>query len=180
MYRLLIFLKRDNVSLVIKNPKIKPPKQEVKSPYIALIHSVGFMPEILLFIAIAEPESPATRAWLSLVGIPKYHAPTDHITIENSAAHRAIVAVAPSSPKETMFKIVSVTELFTLLIKKQPRKLNIPEKITAFFSEMHLVVTLVATELGASVRPFTNITDSVKITVVKLSGDKLKSIKRHH
>lgn len=113
------------------------------------------MPARLEFIAIALPVSPAISAWLSLVGMPKYQAATAHKTTEKSAAARAIVALLSSSPKYTIFITVSVTAVFNLLIVATPKKLKTADKKTALLSVRHLVEIQVATELGASVNPFT-------------------------
>ena len=60
------------------------------------------MPEKLFWIATAAPESPAMRAWLSLVGIPKYQAVVAQITIAAMAAQRAMSESRASPPKSTM------------------------------------------------------------------------------
>ena len=43
-------------------------------------------------MAIAAPERPAIRLWLSLVGMPRNDAPVEYTTMENSAAQSAISA----------------------------------------------------------------------------------------
>ena len=115
-------------------------------------------------MAMALPVSAAIRAWLSDVGIPKYQAKTAHRTIEKSAAQRAIEAEASSSPKYTILDMVSVIEGFIIVIRLTPAKLSIADINTALFILIHLVVMHVATALGASVSPFTNITAKVRNT----------------
>ena len=129
------------------------------------------MPEKPPFIATALPVSPAIRAWLSLVGMPKYQATSAHKTMEKSAAARAIPDFSPLSPKDTIFITVSVTAGLILLIMKTPAKLNIAERKTDGLSGRQRVVMHVATELGASVKPFTYITAKVSKSVVMLSGE---------
>ena len=53
-------------------------------------------------MARAAPEMPATRAWLSLVGMPKRQAAQAHATMAAMAAHRAVEAAAGSGPKSAM------------------------------------------------------------------------------
>ncbi len=122
--------------------------------------------------AIALPVSPAIRAWLSLVGMPKYQASTAHNTTEKSAAARAMVASSRLSPKETIFITVCVTEVLILLVAATPRKLKIADKSTALFKGRHRVVIQVATELGASVNPFTKTTANVRRSEVMLKGER--------
>lgn len=129
------------------------------------------IPEKPPFIAKALPVRPAIRAWLSLVGIPKYHATTAHKTMEKSAAARAMLDFSLFSPKDTIFITVSVTAGLILLVMKTPAKLNIADRKTAGLSGRQRVVMQVATELGASVKPFTYITEKVSKSVVMLSGE---------
>ena len=121
--------------------------------------------------AIALPLIPAIRAWLSLVGMPKYQATTAHSTMEKSAAASAMEVSASSLPKSTIFSIVSVTAGDNLLIISTPRRLKTAERKTAFFKVMQRVVMQVATAFGASVRPFTKITEAISTRVVIVSGD---------
>ena len=123
-------------------------------------------------MAMALPERAAIRAWLSDVGIPKYQAKTAHRTIEKSAAQRAIEEEASSSPKYTILDMVSVIEGFIIVIRLTPAKLSIADINTALFILIHRVVIQVATALGASVSPFTNITANVRITDKIDEGDK--------
>ena len=50
----------------------------------------------------AAPVTPATRAWLSLVGTPNRQASTAHTTMAHRAAHRAERAPRLSPPKSAM------------------------------------------------------------------------------
>ena len=52
--------------------------------------------------ANAAPDSPAARAWLSLVGMPNHQAAVAHATMATSAAHSAVSASAVLPPKSTM------------------------------------------------------------------------------
>ena len=125
-------------------------------------------------MATALPESHAISAWLSLVGIPKYQARTAHKTIENNAAESATEASASLLPNDTIDVTVSATEELTTVITVTPKKLKTADIITAFRKERHRVVIQVATAFGASVRPFTNITQRVRITEVSSKGESTK------
>ena len=123
-------------------------------------------------MAMALPERAAIRAWLSDVGIPKYQAKTAHRTIEKRAAQRATEAAVSSSPKNTIFDMVSVMDGLITVIAKTPAKLKIADITTAGFILIQRVVIQVATAFGASVKPFTNITAKVRITDKIAEGDK--------
>ena len=125
---------------------------------------------MLLCIAIAAPERPAIRLWLSLVGIPTLAAATLYTTIENNAAHSPISASCVFSPKSTMLLIVEATELFIWVIIRTPRKLKTALVIMADLTPMLRVPMHVAMALGASVHPFTKITPSVRATVTIMTG----------
>ena len=165
-----------SISLQTIKPAKKPNKQEVKRPLTALIHSPPLIPENPPLIAIALPVNPAIRAWLSLVGIPKYQAITAHKTILKSAAESATEAEYVSLPKSTILATVTVTELFKILITPTPKKLNIADIIRADFSFIHLVTVTVEMAFGASVKPFTNTTASVKIIDVRVKVENCKTI----
>lgn len=168
---MLLNMQSTNLHMII--PPKKPIPQDVKRPYIAFIHSLVLIPANPLFRAIALPERPATRAWLSLVGMPKYQAATAHRTIEKSAAASAVSTFSGLSPKLTILIIVSVTAELILLITNTPAKFKIADNKTAFFNERQRVVMHVATEFGASVKPFTYITAKVSISVVMLKGERV-------
>ena len=138
-----------------------------------LSHSLKFTPSIPPHIAIAAPVSPAMSAWLSLVGIPKYQAPTAHITIAAIAADSAMSAAPLSFPKFTMFFIVIATFELISVITRTPKKLHTAAITIAFPTSIHLVETHVAIALGASVHPFTKITPSVSTTDIKSAGSAL-------
>jgi hypothetical protein len=169
---LFIFLKIVTIILHIKKPATNPKKQETKRPFTVFIHSAEFIASKPPFIATALPVSPAIKAWLSLVGMPKYQAKTAHKTIENNAAARAMAAFFVSPPKSTMLLIVTVTESFILLIRATPKKLKTADITRADRSFIHLVTTTVEMAFGASVKPFTKTTAKVRSTVVTESGDK--------
>ena len=121
-------------------------------------------------MAMAAPERPAIRLWLSLVGMPNSEAPTLYTTIENSAAHSATSASCVFPPKSTMLLMVDATELLIFVITNTPRKLNTALMIMAARTFMQRVVTQVAMALGASVQPLTKITPSVSATVMRRTG----------
>ena len=114
--------------------------------------------------AIALPVRPAMRAWLSLVGMPKYQASTAQITIASRAADRATMASWEFVPKSTMLAIVWATVALSELMTKTPRKLKTADIRIAGLASMHLVVTQVAIALGQSVQPLTKMTPRVRPT----------------
>ena len=93
------------------HPVKKPRARLSTRPYSTLTHSLPLIPPIPPWIAIAAPESPAIRLWLSLVGIPNTDAATLYTTIDTSAAQSAISASWVLFPKSTMLLIVDATEL---------------------------------------------------------------------
>ena len=101
VFRRSIPLQRKVVILATSQPDPNPSMVERTKPQMTFIHSSPLMPAAPP-IAIAAPESPAMRAWLSLVGIPKYQAATAQMTIEKSAAQSATSAWWESWPKSTM------------------------------------------------------------------------------
>ena len=119
---------------------------------------------------MAPPVSPAISAWLSLVGIPKYHAAVAHTTIANRAALNATMASWELEPKSTIFVIVSATVAFTILIKRTPRKLKTAAIKIAAPGGIQRVTTQVAMAFGASVHPLTRITPRVRTTAKSSSG----------
>ena len=64
-------------------------------------------------MATAAPDIPAIKAWLSLVGIPKYHAAVAQITIAAMAAHKA-----------TRGKARIVAEIYHVVDRKGDRAVN--------------------------------------------------------
>lgn len=115
-------------------------------------------------------ESPAISAWLSLVGIPKYHAATAQIMIANRAAQSATIAASVLPLKFTMSLIVMATVVLMSVITKTPKKLNTAAIKTAAFADIARVATQVAIAFGASVQPLTKITPSVSNTVISSMG----------
>jgi len=67
--------------------------------------------------------------------------------------------------------MVTVTELLIELIIATPRKLNTADISKADFNFIHLVTVTVEIAFGASVKPFTKTTASVKIIDVRVNGD---------
>ena len=132
------------------------------------------MPAKLFWMATAAPERPAISAWLSLVGMPKYHAAVAQITMAAMAAQRAIKDRCAFSPKSTMLYMVMATEALIAVMTKTPRKLKIAAMIMAFRTPIAFVETQVAIALGASVQPLTNMTPSVRM--VEMSSMGLPSI----
>ena len=115
--------------------------------------------------AAAAPETPATRAWLSLVGMPKHQASPAQRTMAVMAAHRAVRAALGPPPKEAMEYTVSATEAFTEVTHSTPRKLHTDAISTAGRKGRAPVTTAPAMALGASVQPFTSRTARVSRTV---------------
>lgn len=122
------------------------------------------------WMAMAAPDRPAIRLWLSEVGMPSSEAPTLYTTMENSAAHRAMSAAFVSPPKSTMLLMVEATEALSCVMMKTPRKLKMAAMMTAERTRMHRVVTQVAMALGASVQPLTKTTPSVSNVVTVRAG----------
>jgi len=69
-----------------------------------------------------------------------------------------------------MFEMVSATDLFTIVITRTPKKLNIDAIIMALLGVIDLVDTQVAIAFGASVQPFTNITPRIRAEVMNKAG----------
>ena len=80
---------------------------------------------------MAAPERPAINAWLSLVGMPNFHAAVAQITMASSAAHNATVASCVLPPKSTMLYMVIATLELTIVITSTPRKLNMAAMMIA-------------------------------------------------
>lgn len=158
------------VILTVKNPIIKPKKVESKRPYTTFIHSFPLIPLSPLLRAIAAPETPAMSAWLSLVGIPNFHAAVAQVTIAKRAAHNAINASLELPPKSGNF----INCLCDLCVEhchyKYAEKVEYAAIIIAARGLIALVETHVAIAFGASVQPFTSITARVKIVVISKAG----------
>ena len=118
-------------------------------------------------MAIAAPLIPAIRAWLSLVGIPKYQLATDQSTMAKRAAHRAKIALSLSSPKSTKVNKVPATLSLIKVITRTPKKLQKAAMRMAKRTGIALVETQVAIAFGASVQPLTKITPITKRLVIK-------------
>ena len=164
------------MSFVITKPKTKPKTEERINPYITLIHSSPLIPLNPLCNAIAAPDKPAIRAWLSDVGIPKYQATTAQTIIATIAAHNATEAsLGPpvsetSISNRTILLIVATTWLLISVITNTPIKLNTADISTALLGDIARVATHVAMALGASVHPFTKITPNVNNTDTNSMG----------
>ncbi|KAJ57717.1 hypothetical protein P782_2548 [Enterococcus faecalis FL2] len=115
--------------------------------------------------AIAEPVKPAINAWLSLVGIPKYHAATAQTTIEKSEAAKATCEAFPFASKLTMLLIVSATWALKKVMTNAPKKFITTAIQIATFGFNTRVETAVAIAFGASVQPLTKITPITKVIV---------------
>jgi hypothetical protein len=81
--------------------------------------------------------------------------------MEQSAAHRAIEASEVFSPKQTISRIVSATELLISVMTRSPEKLHTALKKIAGRMRRHPVPMQVAIALGASVQPLTKMTPKV-------------------
>ena len=120
--------------------------------------------------AMAAPEIPAIRAWLSLVGMPNHQAAVAQMTMANRAAHRAISACSLLPPKLTIFVMVMATVELTAVMIITPRKLHTAAMMMALLTPIERVPTTVAMALGASVQPLTKITPRVSSTVTASAG----------
>src|SRR5699024_37626 len=128
------------------------------------------MPPMPPWTAMAAPERPAIRLWLSLVGIPNIEAATLYTTIENNAAHKATRAWSVLPPKSTILLMVEATELLMCVMTRTPRKLNTALIQMAWRTFMLRVPIQVAMAFGASVHPFTKMTPRVNATVTSITG----------
>lgn len=72
----------------IPKPEPKPNTEDTTSPISTLDHSFMLTADKPPR-AMAAPVMPAISAWLSLVGMPKYHAATAQTTMANMAAVNA-------------------------------------------------------------------------------------------
>jgi hypothetical protein len=120
--------------------------------------------------AIAAPERPAIRAWLSLVGIPNHHAAVAQSTMANRAAQSAISASSELPPKSTILYMVCATVALNMVMINTPRKLHTAAMAIAARGPNDLVETQVAMAFGASVHPFTNMTPRVSKVVITRAG----------
>ena len=123
--------------------------------------------------ATAAPETPATRAWLSLGGMPKSQASAAHRTMAPIAEHRAVRAALEPPPKAAMEYTVSATVASTEVTHSTPRKLHTAASTTAGRKGRAPVTTAPAMALGASVQPFTSRTAKVSRTVPNRAGSSL-------
>lgn len=157
-------------TLTIKKPRRKPRIVDVNNPRITLIHSDILIHNIDFVRAVAAPETEATRAWLSLVGMPKNHAVTAHMIIDKSEAHSARVTVFLSQSNVAMFVIEEATFPLKRDIIKTPKKFITAARIIAFFGVKVLDDMQVAIAVGASVHPLTIITPEMSRNNKYVSG----------
>jgi hypothetical protein len=111
--------------------------------------------------ANVAPLKDATMAWLSLEGIPRYQDISPNNIMERKQAQTAPFEFFPKSAREKMF---SATETVIRDIIKTPKKLKIAHMVQAFFISSTPEQTAEAMTLGASVKPFTNITPKARRT----------------
>lgn len=157
-------------AFTIMNPRANPTTVDANKPIITFSHSNKLMQVSDFVRAVAAPDTEATRAWLSLVGIPKNHAVTAHKIIDKSDAHNARVTVFLSQSKVAMFVIEATTFPFKRDIIKTPKKFITAARITAFFGVNVRDETHVAIAVGASVQPFTIITPEMSTNKKIVSG----------
>ena len=135
-----------------------------------LTHSCMLTPATPPETAMAAPVSPAIRAWLSEVGMPKIQAPTPQATMPTVAAARAMSAACVSPPKSTMPLIVSATAVEMKLIATRPTKLQMTLMAMAASTPMDRVPTGSAMALAASVAPFTKMVPSTRAITIARNG----------
>ena len=162
-------MKKETILTTI-TPSRKPKIVDTKRPEKTFFHSSILIPDMLLLIATAAPESDATRAWLSLVGIPKNQAATAHRIIEISAAFIAIVAVFVSLPKSEILAIDETTFPLKCDIINTPRKFITAARRIAFLGVIVFDDMQVAIAVGASVQPLTIITPEISMYDNKVAG----------
>ena len=85
-----------------QRPARKPRAVDRTSPSSTRPHFCQRMQEKSPSRAAAAPEMPATRAWLSLVGMPHHQAAAAQSTTAPMAAHKAMEAAAGPPRKEAM------------------------------------------------------------------------------
>lgn len=90
------------VSRSVCRPAQSPAATDRTSPSSTAPHRCQRMQPRLPSRANAAPDSPAARAWLSLVGIPHHQAAAAHRTTAPIAAHRAREAALGPPPKAAM------------------------------------------------------------------------------
>ena len=143
---------------------------ERSKPNTTFNHSAPLTAWKLLEYATAAPVRPAISAWLSDVGMPKYHAAVAQMTMDARAPLRAMELAFMSVPKSTMLLMVMATLLLIRVITKTPRKLQTAAIRMAFLGLIARVEMQVAIAFGASVQPLTRITPIVKMTVTNRAG----------
>jgi Zn-dependent alcohol dehydrogenase len=125
----------------------------------------------LILFAIAAPVSPEMRAWLSLVGIPRFAVSTAQTITAKSPADTEHMAVLGSSPNSAIPYMVFATEGLIIAIKNAPEKLQIAATLRATSGVKARPEIQPATALGASVQPFTSTTkiiSAVNIACISL------------
>ena len=120
--------------------------------------------------AAAAPDSPATRAWLSLVGMPNRQASTAQHTMAVMAAHRAARASKVLRPKSAMEKIVSETAPPAAAAHRLPSRLQAAASQAARRKGRAPDTTAEAMALGASVQPLTRMTARSSRVVASRAG----------
>src|SRR5699024_5774755 len=151
-------------------PASHPSSREPASPSRILPQGPGRRLESPPGRARAAPDSPAARAWLSLVGTPNRHAAAAHTTMAHRAAHRAGRASAGDEPKSAISYSVSATEAFTAVITRAPSRLYAAASRAARRKDRAPAPTAAAMALGASVQPLTSTTASTRAQVRDSTG----------
>ncbi len=120
--------------------------------------------------AAAAPESPAARAWRSLVGMPNRQARTAQHTMAAMAAHSAVRAPEVLRPKSAIVKMVSDTAPPATAAHRLPSRLQAAASQAARRKGSTPDTTAEAMALGASVQPLIRMTASSRSTVTARAG----------
>ena len=158
---LFVFLNSVTAILAEINPPIKPTARDKNSPDTTGIHPLRLTPPVA---ASEAPAAAAESAWLSLVGIPKYHAAAaSSITVnsEQQSITQPVLWLTFCVPKSSDND--STTDLPISIEAQAPRKFIAALTETAALGEIALVITEFDSEFGASVKPFMNETTAVSI-----------------
>ena len=128
------------------------------------------MPLIPCCIAIAAPDSPAIRLWLSLVGMPREEAAALYYNDGEQRRTQGDQCVSGIGSKIHHVAYGSRDRAVDFVMTRTPRKLKTALIQIAVRSLKHPVVIHVAIALGASVHPLTKMTPSVSRTVSSKMG----------
>jgi len=133
-----------------RKPPRNPPTGDVTRPisdFRVPSHSSARRPPA----AKPEPRRPATSAWDSLEGSPKYWAPRAQIVAARSVAATvsSVTWLGSTIPAAIVFATA-------VPMNRAPARFSSPAMITAWCGRRTRVETTVAIEFGASVHPLAN------------------------